>query len=349
VAEDDTATTDEETPILIDVLDNDSDPDGNSALLTISDFSAVSDNGATITLIAGQLRYDPSSSPALRALQDGDTVVDSFTYEVTDQDGATSTATVFVTVTGISDAGAVTGRVFFDMNNNGVFDVFSDKPIGGVQVILTSTIPGFTPLSVISRGDGTYSFEGLSPGQYSVHEVHPEHALDGTDRPGIFGVVPGVPVNDVHTLNVPLDGTASGYNFAERGLTSDFISNGSVLNTTTAPGIVFAFNEDGGSEWFSFMAGWNGFAWAELEIADDLSTVTLTVYDADGNAQQATFPAIRPRFRFLGTNSEGYVVHVSGRATDFNFTPVSSPSTIPGSEGAVPLDPSAVDAALAGG
>ena len=62
----------------------------------------VSTLGATVLLNAdGTVTYDPDgASAAISGLQPGQSVVDTFTYTITDSNGQVSTATVSVTVTG---------------------------------------------------------------------------------------------------------------------------------------------------------------------------------------------------------------------------------------------------------
>ena len=88
-AEDDEATTVLETPIDIDVLDNDDDPDNDP--LTVVDVDDP-DNG-TATIIGGgdEIRYTPD---------DDFTGTDTFDYTVADGEGGEDTATVSVVVFG---------------------------------------------------------------------------------------------------------------------------------------------------------------------------------------------------------------------------------------------------------
>lgn len=81
------------------VLDNDSDADND--ILTATGPS-VSAGGASVTVTAdGSLRYDPTQAYA--SLAADTTATDRFDYRVTDPDGASATARVSVTVTGIND------------------------------------------------------------------------------------------------------------------------------------------------------------------------------------------------------------------------------------------------------
>ena len=86
LAEDDAATTQAVTAVTVDVLSNDSDPDGDTISVT-----AVSDpaNGAASLNADGTVTYTPDG---------GFTGTDSFTYTVSDPDGEIDAATVSVTV-----------------------------------------------------------------------------------------------------------------------------------------------------------------------------------------------------------------------------------------------------------
>jgi len=89
-AADDTATTDEDQTVTINVLANDSDPDGDT--LSISSVSAPANGSATIN--GDTIDYTPN--PDYYG-------TDSFTYTITDGTD-TATATVTVTVNGVNDA-----------------------------------------------------------------------------------------------------------------------------------------------------------------------------------------------------------------------------------------------------
>lgn len=92
--------TDENTPFVTDnVLDNDTDVDGDTLSVTGLDTTGtqglVTDNGD------GTFSYDPNG--AFDGLEAGDEAVDSFVYTVSDGNGSTDTATVSITIDGVSD------------------------------------------------------------------------------------------------------------------------------------------------------------------------------------------------------------------------------------------------------
>ncbi len=81
------------------------------------------------------------------------------------------------------------GHVYYDANNNGVFDS-GETGIGGAKVIiqyLPSTGAQPAAIEVFTNADGSWSATGLRPGAYRVTEVTPAGYLDGLDRAGDAG------------------------------------------------------------------------------------------------------------------------------------------------------------------
>jgi hypothetical protein len=145
VATDDTAATDEDTPVVINVLANDTDAQGG---LLLDSFDAVSANGGTIsrntngtpTLADDTLTYTPAAN------FNG---TDSFSYTISDGQFS-DTATVTVTVAAVNDApvnsvpGAQTVNssaplVFSTANGNAISLSDVDAGSNPVQVTLTAT------------------------------------------------------------------------------------------------------------------------------------------------------------------------------------------------------------------
>ena len=109
-ATDDTAATDEDTPISAvapGVLGNDTDVDSGDTK-TVSELNATatltgtSTQGAAVTIDAdGSYSYDPGS--IFQGLQTGENDTDSFDYTMRDGQGVQRSATVDITITGVSD------------------------------------------------------------------------------------------------------------------------------------------------------------------------------------------------------------------------------------------------------
>lgn len=98
VAVDDKAATDEDTPVTINVLANDSDPDGSNALLSIAVLGTPAHGGVSKNA-NGRAVYTPDAN------YDGK---DSFVYAVVDADGGSAIATVRITVRPVDDPPPVT-------------------------------------------------------------------------------------------------------------------------------------------------------------------------------------------------------------------------------------------------
>ena len=88
-AHDDAATTDVDTPVLIDVLANDIDPDGD--ILVIE--SVTQPSNGTVEIASGNILYTPGS---------GFYGTDTFIYTVTDGYITSGSAIVTITVNEIS-------------------------------------------------------------------------------------------------------------------------------------------------------------------------------------------------------------------------------------------------------
>ncbi len=80
-----------------DLLSNDTDPE-NDPLSIISVTNSA--QGATVTIVGANVRYDSRTVASLIALRDGQSITDTFSYTVSDGNGGTDTATVSVVVNG---------------------------------------------------------------------------------------------------------------------------------------------------------------------------------------------------------------------------------------------------------
>ncbi len=98
MAVDDTVSTDEDNSVLIDVLANDDDPESDELSITAA---SVTSGLGTVTIEAGQLRYNPGTS--YNGLGSGQTATVVLSYTIADGQGGTDTASVTVTVTGAAD------------------------------------------------------------------------------------------------------------------------------------------------------------------------------------------------------------------------------------------------------
>jgi len=168
-AVDDGWTVDEDTVLDVaapGVLLNDDDPD-TSDVLSVSDFDAVSVQGASVSMSAdGSYSYDPTGLAVFQELAVGETLVDVFTYTLSDSQGVTDTATVSVTVAGVNDDPSADG-------DTGATDEDTALNVGAPGVLLNDddtdasdalTVSDFDAASLYGADvsvnvDGSYSYD----------------------------------------------------------------------------------------------------------------------------------------------------------------------------------------------
>ncbi len=172
----DTAKTDEDTPVIISagrLLSNDSDPDGDTLSIVGIDTTGtrglVTDNGN------GIYKYDPNGQ--FDYLPAGASATDSFLVTVSDGHGATATGAVTITVAGASDlridqysvrSSKIRANNYIKMS--GYFDVPEAKIVAGGQIqvqILASGGPklfeGVITINAADLRQGVYTYRASLP------------------------------------------------------------------------------------------------------------------------------------------------------------------------------------------
>jgi hypothetical protein len=103
--------------VLGNVIDNDSDPDGDAISVT-PQAGATGTTGGLFTILAnGSFSFDPNN--AFDDLDDGETRTTAVIYTLVDEHGATDTASVSVLVTGENDPLAAVGTIPDQSDNEG--------------------------------------------------------------------------------------------------------------------------------------------------------------------------------------------------------------------------------------
>jgi VCBS repeat-containing protein len=157
----DVATLDEDTSAVIDVLANDTDPEG--ATLVVTAVSTPTANGGSVTINADNtVTYTPATNYA---------GADSFTYTVSDGE-MTSDGVVSLTVTAVNDAPtAQTDTVETTVNSDVMIDVLANDsdvdgdaltlvsvgaPLHGTKTVMGSVIHYYPPADFTGTDTFTY-------------------------------------------------------------------------------------------------------------------------------------------------------------------------------------------------
>ncbi len=113
-----------------------------------------------------------------------------------------------------SGLGGLSGRVYFDANNNGIYDQ-GEAGIAGVYITLTGIDDRGNQvfLTAITNANGNYSFGGLRAGTYTITESQPLGWYDGMDAVGSLGGELGADLFANIQLKAGQFGTA--YDFGE--------------------------------------------------------------------------------------------------------------------------------------
>ena len=109
---------------------------------------------------------------------------------------------------------SLSGFVYVDTNNNGVFDA-GEAPIADVQLTLLDASGKPTGLTATTDTSGFYRFENLAPGMYGVAEAQPAGYYDGLDAPGTIGGTAHNPGDLIDGVSLPSGVAAKEYDFGE--------------------------------------------------------------------------------------------------------------------------------------
>ncbi len=163
VAVDDSATTNEDTPVTINVLANDTDVDGDA--LTVS--SVTQGTNGAVTIADNKVTYTPNAD------FNG---TDSFTYKAKDGSLDSNDATVTITVNAVNDAPvAVDDSATTDEDTSVTIDVLAnDTDVDGGALTVSSVTQGTNGAVTIADNKVTYTpnadFNGTDTFTYTVND-----------------------------------------------------------------------------------------------------------------------------------------------------------------------------------
>ncbi|MDV3457701.1 Ig-like domain-containing protein [Sphingomonas sp. HF-S4] len=196
IANPDTATTTENATVVINVLANDTDPD-TGATLTVTTASAPSGQGSA-AVVGNQVQFTPGSDFDYLAV--GESTVVTLNYSITDDQGATASSTVAVTITGTNDAPTI------DAGGTDASGSVTELPNGAPNE------NAFT-----HQDSGTIAFD-----DFDLTDTH--SASFAAQGPGYLGTFSLDPVNQA--------GDNVGWNFQVDDSAIDFLEEGETITQT---------------------------------------------------------------------------------------------------------------------
>jgi len=307
VALDDSGSTDKDTSFTTaNVLTNDSDPDGPSAL-SVTGFDTTGTLGQVTNNGDGTFDYNPNGQ--FDSLSGGASATDTFTYMVSDGGTGTDTATVTVTVTSgipgtapdsVSDLvlwlDADDGSTITDTGNDGDVDLWSDK-----------------------SGQGNHASETTSGSQPSIDAG----GINGRTAIGFDGSNDGLDVADDATLNT--GGPYSGKTLMMAFRTGDDVTGRQVL-----------YEQGGGTRGINFyilngelyLNGWNlaetvwGPSFAKAAVTANTTYVATFVIDQAAGTVEGFLDGLSigtvPGVSFLNSHSQNIGVGAARQDTRFH-------------------------------
>ncbi|WP_344917962.1 Ig-like domain-containing protein [Azospirillum formosense] len=257
VAANDAGDTDRLTPVTViasnGVLANDMDLDAGDHLAVSAVNGDAANVGRAITLAGGGrltlnadggYSFDPAGGYG--TLLFGQTRQETVSYTVTDQSGATSTATLTITVRGVNTAPAVqeAKHVAIDQNSSRV-GLSIDKPVDPEGDPLTITVTGLPTVGTLQRYDGTALAVGdtLTPDQLAAVIYTPPFGATGaagsfsyavSDGTNLVGRAVTISLTPVQWLSLtPSSLSIAEGNSGSTGLTYTITRRGDTSGATT--------------------------------------------------------------------------------------------------------------------
>lgn len=324
-AANDSTTTNEDTPVTIDVVANDSDPDHGG--LTVTAFSAPPAAQGTVVIVANRLVFTPA---------DDFFGTVSFTYTMTDVDGDAATATVTITVSPTDDAPTAADDATSTTEDTPVtIDVIAndaDPDQGGLTVTAVSAPPVAEGTAAIVSNQVVFTpvadFFGTSTFTYTIADADGDEATATVT----VTIAPSddlpTAVNDSATVNedtaVTIDVVVNDVDPDQGGLTVTTVTQPpAAQGTVTIVGnrVVFtpAANFAGGPVLFTYTV-----ADADGDEATATVSITVTAINDPPDAVNDTTNT---------TEDTPIVITVLGNDTDVDGLALTVTSTTPASHG----------------
>ena len=210
-ANDDTANTNEETAVWIDILTNDFDIDGTLDPTTITITNPPNNGNTNINTTTGEIQYTPNTNYY---------GTDTFTYTVNDNDGATSnTATVNITINPINDP-PIANNDYYTTNEDNTLNILApgllqnDTDIeNDILTAIKITDPLNGTITIFhSNGSFTYipnlNYNGIDSFTYKANDSNSESniatvyiTIHSINDPPVVSDIPDQTIDEGQTFN----------------------------------------------------------------------------------------------------------------------------------------------------
>ncbi|MFM7928062.1 MAG: SdrD B-like domain-containing protein, partial [Pirellula sp.] len=314
-----------------------------TAALDAMNKGAPNESGQKLTIT--DLLFDPASIPGTLTLNPNGTSITylaplgtnktfTFQYRIVDNGTTAGNPDPLADVRNFTirvlpfQPSSIKGLVFVDDNANGVYDNNTaglvELPVGGVEVTLSYVDPlnssNTIRMTEMTDADGSYDFELLPPGTYTVSYVNPAAMIeDGSAvRSKTFTITPPGGQNLVQQFAVlginPSYGSAIEY-FASSLYLKD--------STLRSRGMYAMVNTTSGySEWTSRKDGFEGDRFHEVVLSADGKNAYLTAVRGNGQVFTAVLTEKRNFIRIPAGNGFQYV-RILASSSDLVWNPVN--------------------------
>jgi hypothetical protein len=310
LAVDDSASTTEDNPVVIDVAANDSDVDSNLDPGSVLAPGGPS-NGNLINHNDGTLTYSPDAD------FNG---TDGFDYLICDDAGACDTATVTVSVTPVNDAPVASGDAYTTNEDTPLTEpspgvLSNDSDVDGDM--LTAVLDtGPSNGSLVLSGDGSFSYTPNA--DYCDSDSFTYHANDGTDDSNVATVsIDVVCVDDPPQISVSIATQTVQYSdsITPVTITASDIDSASLSISDNAPSALLTSGSctpdgSGGTSCTWTLAG-------QVLVSAATYDVTFNISDATTDVDKNTQVVVTPEDADVSFDSDNPVaVPVTGDGSD---------------------------------
>ncbi|WP_153161663.1 VCBS domain-containing protein [Zoogloea sp. 1C4] len=333
VANPNTASTSEDVPVTFAVLGNDTDPDGDTLVVT---GASVDPAKGTVTVNPdGTLTFTPATNVS------GQVVI---SYTISDGHGGTSSSTATILVAAVNDApvaladtNTTTEDTPITSTAPGVLanDTDPDSPTLTVTGALVGTTGTFSAVSgagltlagtygtLVIHTDGSYTYtpgaaaQALNTGT-TVQDVFSYRASDGALTSTATLTINVTGANDAAQINGPLAGSVkedtAGQLVASNSLFVTDVDNPAAFNPATVTGTYGSFSINAAGDWTYTLN--NSAPNVQALKEGDTRVETFTVSTVDGTTRAITIDV-------LGTNERPAVTAASATGSEDPAAPIA--------------------------